>query len=91
MAHSLSAEKRIRQNVKRNAQNRSRRAVLKSTMRSTHEALSSGGSANAQQVVKEAVQILDREANRRTLHRNAAARRKSKLMKKLNTLKAAGK
>lgn len=85
MAHSISAEKRIRQNERRNARNRARRAVLKNTLRKTTTV--SADAAKSESSIREAIQLIDREAKRPTLHKNAAARRKSKLMKKLNALK----
>ncbi len=87
MAHSLSAKKRIRQNAKRRALNRARRTALKSKLKTSNEALQKGSVEDATKAVKLAAQHLDREANRGTLHRNAAARRKSRLQKKLNALK----
>ncbi|QOJ13878.1 MAG: 30S ribosomal protein S20 [Planctomycetia bacterium] len=88
MAHSLSAEKRIRQNAKRNARNRARKAELKSVMRKTQAALAGSDVAAAETAVKAAIRKLDRDSTGPTLHRNAAARRKSKLARKLNALKA---
>ena len=88
MAHSISAEKRIRQNSKRNARNRARRTVLKNTLRKTGTAVASGDASKAATAISSAIQLIDRESKRPTLHKNAAARRKSKLMKKLNALKA---
>ncbi len=90
MAHSLSSKKRIRQNAKKRASNRARRSVLKSKLRSTTrniEAAAAGNAGAAQKDLHELVQTLDREANRGLIHRNAAARLKSRLAKKLNAKK----
>ncbi len=86
MAHSLSAKKRVRQNAKRQALNRARRSMLKTKMRKCNETLARGKADDAGRIVTETVRMLDRAANRGTLHRNAAARRKSRLARRLNAL-----
>lgn len=90
MAHSISSRKRVRQNETRRQRNRARVSVLKGKIKSAREVLARGNAADAEKTLKEAVRALDREANRGTLHRNAAARRKSRLARKLNALKARG-
>lgn len=88
MAHSLSAKKRIRQNAKRRMQNRSKRSTLKSQTRAYNEALTAGDSTKAASSFREVCKKLDREANHGLIHRNAAARRKSRLAKRLNAMKS---
>lgn len=90
MAHSLSAKKRIRQNEKRRAQNRSRRSNMRSTLRKCNDALLHKETDKAEQAFQEVCATLDREADRGLIHRNAAARRKSRMAKKINALKAGG-
>lgn len=90
MAHSLSSKKRIRQNAKRQAANRARRSLLKSTVRKVTEATAGSDRAAADKAFREACMRLDREANRGLIHRNAAARKKSRLAKRLNQMKPAG-
>ncbi len=87
MAHSLSAKKRIRQNARRRARNRARRSALKTKLKNSEALLQKGRLEEATQAVQLAIRHLDREANRGTLHRNAAARRKSRLQRKLNALR----
>ncbi len=87
MAHSLSAKKRIRQNIRARRLNRARRSTLRTKLRTCTEVLARGSAETAEGVVRSTCQMLDREANRGTLHRNAAARRKSRLARRLNTLK----
>lgn len=90
MAHSLSAKKRMRQNAKRRLINRSRSSSLKTLLRGSREALSAGDAGKAEPAVKKAVALLDREANKGLIHPNAAARRKSRMARKLNAIKAKG-
>jgi small subunit ribosomal protein S20 len=87
VAHSLSAKKRIRQNLKQRARNRARRTALKSRVRAFSDALVAGDAAVAETKYRETCVQLDREANRGLIHRNAAARRKSRLARRLNALK----
>jgi small subunit ribosomal protein S20 len=88
VAHSLSAKKRIRQNAKRRARNRSRRSALKTRLRAFTDAVTGGDSAVAETRFRDVCKALDREADRGLIHRNAAARRKSRLARRLNELKA---
>ncbi len=88
MAHSLSAKKRIRQNQKRRMLNRSRRSTLRSRLRRCQDLFLHGSVEDTEQAVRAAIRYLDRESDRRLLHRNAAARQKSRLMRKLNEMKA---
>ena len=89
MAHSLSAKKRVRQNVRRRALNRARRSTLKGKLRKCSALLLRGKPEEAESACRETIRTLDRAANQRTLHRNAAARRKSRLARRLNALKSA--
>jgi len=86
VAHSLSAKKRIRQNEKRRLRNRARRSALKTRLRAFRDAVSAGDVAGAESRFREACKLLDREADRGLIHRNAAARRKSRLARYLNML-----
>ncbi len=91
MAHSLSSKKRIRQNVKAKARNRGRKAELKTTVRGFTEALAAGDPTKAAAALKVAVKQLDKTAAKKTIHKNTAARKKSRLTRKLNALTAAAK
>ena len=87
MAHSLSAQKRVRQNEKQRAKNRAHRTALKTRLRAFSDALSAGDRTLAEQRYQAACKLLDREASRGLIHRNAAARRKSRLARRLNALR----
>lgn len=88
MAHSLSAKKRVRQNAKRRLRNRDRKRVIRLELKKMTSALVSGDKATATEELKKAQTVLDRTASRGTIHKNTAARRKSKLAKKINALAA---
>lgn len=90
MAHSLSAKKRIRQNIKRRARNRARKEVLKDTVKEFTVALTAGDAAKAKQALTAVVKRLDKTAAKHTIHKNTAARRRSRLTRKLNKLTGVG-
>jgi small subunit ribosomal protein S20 len=83
VAHSLSAKKRIRQNDKARARNRARRTTIKTHLRDCREQLLHGSFESADAAYRKVCKILDRAANHGTIHGNAAARRKSRLAKRL--------
>ena len=90
MAHSISAKKRTRQNVRRRNRNRARRATLKTRTRKFNETLATpAAAANADASFRSLTAVIDRAAAQGTIHRNAAARRKSRLARRLNALKPA--
>ena len=91
MAHTLSANKRIRQGVKRNARNRARKAAVRTEVKKLTAILGKADVAAAAAELKTAQKLLDRTADQGAIHRNTAARRKSKLAKKINALKAQAK
>jgi small subunit ribosomal protein S20 len=82
MAHTLSARKRIRQNVTRNERNKPVRTRAATAVREARAAIEAGDSDAADRV-REAQTALDRAARRNIIHANAAARRKSRLVKQL--------
>ena len=88
MAHSLSAKKRIRQNEKRRARNRFRKLQIKEQTKAVTSALTAGDAGKAEGELRKLVQRLDRVASKHTIHKNAAARKRSRLTKRLNALKA---
>ncbi len=91
MAHSLSAKKRVRQTIKRNARNRARKEVLKQELKGFNAALASNDAGKSQEQLVKVVQRLDRIAAKGVIHKNAAARKRSRLTKRLNLLKAGAK
>ena len=91
MAHSLSAKKRIRQNAKANARNRWRKSAVKDQTKEFVAATIGGDKAKAAEAFKKIARTLDKTAAVGTIHKNTAARRKSRLAKRLNKLAAPAK
>ena len=90
MAHSLSAKKRIRQNEKHRARNRARKDLIKHEVKSFTAAIASGDVEKAAAALSSASSRLDKVAAKGTIHKNAAARKRSQLAKKLNVLRSLG-
>lgn len=88
MAHSLSAKKRVRQNAKKRAINRGRKSQIKTQIKHFEAAVASGNLDAASEQYRLVVQKLDKTAATSTMHKRSAARKKSRLAKKLNSLKA---
>ena len=88
MAHSNQAKKRIRQNERRAARNRPLRTRASRRVRDAREAIMDGD-PDAALFVRRAQAALDRAARRNVIHRNAAARRKSRLAAQLKALETA--
>lgn len=88
MAHSLSAKKRIRQNEKRRTINRAKKSQVKTQIKRFEEALSVGNVDAAAEQLRQVTKKLDKAAATSTMHKKTAARKKSRLAKKLNAIKS---
>ena len=86
MANIKSQIKRNKQNEKRRLRNRNVRGSTRSMIKSARVAMEAGEVENSQTAVLVAISALDRAAQKRVLHKNNAARRKSRLMKRLAAL-----
>ena len=90
MAHSLSAKKRIRQNEKRRARNRARKVEIKDQVKVFTADLTKGDFKKAAEDLRSVVSTLDRVAAKGTIHKNTAARKRSRLQRRLNAAQKAG-
>ena len=79
MAHSKSAKKRVRQNREHRLRNRRHRSRLRTAVKRLRAAVASGDAEAGRDRLPRTLALLDRMAGRRILHRNAAARTKSRL------------
>ena len=82
MPNNAAARKRMRQEQKRRLHNRSVKSLVKTQITKARQAVALD--ENAEEAVRIAVSELDRAAKKGVIHRNNAARRKSRLMKQLN-------
>ena len=83
MAHTLSSQKRIRQNEKKRALNRWRLRGMRSAIKDFHQKLTHGSADEAKEAFRQCVRIIDRTAQKGVIHKNQAARRKSRLNARL--------
>lgn len=86
MANTRSAIKRVRQNPKRRLRNRNYTARARTFVKKAFETFETGEAEPAKKATLEAIRVLDKAAEKGILHKNNASRRKSRLMKHLNTL-----
>lgn len=86
MARIQSAIKNIRKSRKRNAINRARRSQLRTEIRKLRRLLGRKEAKPAPGALARTMSIIDRAVSKGVLHRNAAARHKSRLMRRLNAL-----
>ena len=84
MPNNAAAQKRMRQEQKRRLHNRSVKSLVKTQITKARTAVALD--ENAEEAVRAAMSELDRAAKKGVIHRNNAARRKSRLMKQLNAI-----
>ncbi|CAI8364729.1 30S ribosomal protein S20 [Porticoccaceae bacterium] len=88
MANSVQAKKRARQNEKRRQHNASLRSMVRTYLKKVDAALETGDHASSQAAYDAAVPVIDRMADKGIIHKNKAARHKSRLNIKVKALAA---
>jgi small subunit ribosomal protein S20 len=88
MPNHVSAEKRDRQNAKSNAVNTANRTKLRTAVKKLRAAIATKNAASAQQLLPVTISAIDKAIQKGVLHRNAAARHKSRLTSHVNALAA---
>ena len=88
MPNTKSAKKQIRVNQRKQLRNKSVRSQNKTLVRKAEELIFSGKVKEAEGGVTAAVRSLDKASEKKVIHSSNAARRKSRLIKKLNQAKA---
>lgn len=86
MPHIQSAKKRLRQNPRRRVRNQTRKTRVRTAGKAVIKAVQGGDVQAAQAALKEAVSAIDRAAKRNVIHKNSAARKKSRLARAVNQL-----
>jgi len=86
LANIKSAKKRIKVIAKKTAQNKRRKSMIKTAIRRFEEALAAGDVALATERFRYAQKKINQVAAKNTIHKNNAARKISRLAKKLNAL-----
>jgi small subunit ribosomal protein S20 len=79
MANTAQARKRARQSVKVNAHNAALRSTMRTAIKKIIKAIESGDKAAAASIYTTNVSVIDRIADKKIIHKNKAARHKSRL------------
>ncbi len=88
MAHSRSAKKRVRQTIKRTLRNRSRKTRIRTFVRRAEEAIAAGDPETARAAFVKAESELRKGVSKGVLHMNTAARKISRLARRVKMLTA---
>jgi small subunit ribosomal protein S20 len=88
MANSAQARKRARQNDKQRMHNASLRSTLRTAIKKVIKAIEAGNKAAAQSVYQESVSVIDSIADKKIIHKNKAARHKSRLSSAIKAMAA---
>jgi small subunit ribosomal protein S20 len=86
MANHKSAEKRVRQTEKRNQINRSNRSKLRTQIKKLRSAVAASDKKQSDELLLPTVSLIDKAVNKGLIHRNTAARYKSRLTKHVSEL-----
>ena len=86
MANHKSAEKRVRQNAKRKEINRSNRSKLRTSIKKLRTSVAGHDKAASTELLFPTVSLIDKAVNKGIIHKNTAARHKSRLTKHVNEL-----
>ncbi len=89
MPQTESAKKALRVSQRRRDRNKPVRSQVKTYVKKAQQLISSNEPESAREAVQRAMTALDKAAQKGVIHPNNAARRKSRLMKKLNTAASA--
>lgn len=87
MPNTKSAAKRVRQTIKRTLRNRRVKSQIRTAIRRFEEAAQEDLNL-AEERLRQALKSLDKAASKGVIHRNKAARKKSRLTRRFNKLKA---
>ena len=86
MANTASAQKRIRQNVKRTARNAARKSRMRTFVKKLEVAIAGGDKAAATAALQAAQPEMQRAASKGVIHANTVARKLSRLSAKVKAL-----
>jgi small subunit ribosomal protein S20 len=86
MPHSRSAKKRVSQNERQRMRSKAVKSEMRTQVKKVTKAIEDGDADRAKAEMKLASKHLDKAAKTNVIHKNQAARRKSRLQKKINEL-----
>ena len=88
MPNHKSSEKRVRQSEKRRLVNKNNRGRLRTSIKRLRTALAAGNSEELSALLPQTISTIDKAVQKGVLHRNAAARHKSRLTARVNQANA---
>ena len=88
MANTVQARKRARQSEKQRQHNAALRSEFRSAIKKVKKAIAAGDKKAAQTVYQESTSVVDRIADKRIVHKNKAARHKSRLAAQIKSMAA---
>lgn len=88
MPNIKSSERSVKTDAERRARNFSVRSAIKTSIRKVEEAARTGKADEAKNLLATAASVIDKAAAKGVIHKNAAARRKSRLARKANAIQA---
>jgi small subunit ribosomal protein S20 len=86
MANIKSAIKRIRTSEKRRVRNAAVRSTVRTSLKGARTAIEGGQVDQARSTLLHTIQVLDKAVTKGVIHKNTAARKKSRLTRQLNAL-----
>ena len=86
MANNQSTKKRIRQDVKRQERNKAARSEMRRSIKRLRTAVADGDAKTAEDLLPGTLSLVDSSARKSIIHRNMAARTKSRLVRAVRTL-----
>lgn len=88
MANSAQAKKRAHQSAAQNLHNSSLRSAYRTAVKAVRKAVSAGDATTAREQFRKSMSIIDRIADKKIIHKNKAARHKSRLAAAVKALSA---
>lgn len=86
MANTPQARRRARQSVARNKHNASMRSMMRTAIKRVRQAIDAGDKATAEEIFRKTSSVIDRVADKDIIHKNKAARHKSRLAAAIKAL-----
>ena len=87
MANTKQARKRARQNMLRNSHNVAQRSRVRTAVKSVRKAIAAGDQKAAMEIFQKATSVIDSIADKKIVHKNTAARNKSRLAMALKAMR----
>ncbi len=88
MANTPGARKAARQSEHRRAQNTAQKSALRTAIKRVRDAIAAGNKIAAQKIFVESTRVLDRITDKKVIHKNKAARHKSRLAARIKAMAA---